>query len=750
MRAVAIALVFTMAPVPAFAGGLFGNGGLIRGDIGNILDATEAPVALEHLKITPIESPREAVTIFFEGGTVGDNMAEVIRRLDSASLLSGEPRQIEQQAGLCSVLEREIALAPENCTASLIAAVVEMNARSGYKIAPNQVSGTIVVPNVDTGTFTFKRYFDTNYPSDRSDAENINNNSAWSSALGSKTAISDDNYLPPVIEQEFTGTRWSINLPSDPSVDLSTVYNLRLPNVRLAVDRPDASPALSVDFDPSFDELFSHDASGQSASESFEDWCTSDDPHPLEGSFSDYLIGRYETPVPICEPDAPVLPSYVMADAAFIPHADNAAALESPQGPRPTACREVDFVKKRHHGNMILGILASAHNGYAFSGMSPGASVSAYYWGGGLDETVLWRFYSETQAPATPQIFVLPFPFSKFDTPVGPMDDAQRQFFAKLWSTDTDAEETAENNWGIRPELADPDSRFLGKEINRVIRDMSASLFVVAAGQNKVELRALTPTSPQNLGDLKNVIVVGGCENCYTQYPTLWEKSNYSVPGGRYVHILAPATALVPVLVGTSGKEASVTSTAGGTSAASAFVSGVAGQMMACYPRLYTARPDQVKLRLTVTSQPLLNPSDIERVDGGVVDPDVAMLAPTETWLKLQGSKIEQVEFQNWCGASLQVEGADSIVDLRNAARITSVVSGGHVVTTVQRSAEDQSYLVKRYGPGSLQPGTDFLAAVSRNGSACGVRANDVDDLLLRANDPGNVGTCQAIPSCAS
>jgi hypothetical protein len=253
---------------------------------------------------------------------------------------------------------------------------------------------------------------------------------------------------------------------------------------------------------------------------------------------------------------------------------------------------------------------------------------------------------------------------------------------------------------------------------------------------------------PQNLGDQKNVLVVGACTDCSTPGAVLWKESNRSDATKEFVSVLAPGGGAIPTYVADDG----VDETIGGTSAAAAFVAGLAGKMAECHPLQYNAQPAKLKERIILASRPISDPEANEHVSGGVMDPEVSMLDPAKTWLKLklEDSPVKPVEFKHWCSERLKFQPDDNgdrdSVNLLAARRLTNVDNIGLVYQSVHENATRR--IVRREAP-AVPVSDGPVAAVVYDGQQqqCAVAINRLEDLFL-AESSDAVGDCEALPLC--
>jgi hypothetical protein len=231
-------------------------------------------------------------------------------------------------------------------------------------------------------------------------------------------------------------------------------------------------------------------------------------------------------------------------------------------------------------------------------------------------------------------------------------------------------------------------------------------MLVVSAGQSEapIPLSPGVPMSPQNLGDQRNVLVVTACENCSRSSPRLWSKANYSAPDGHYVHVAAPGG--VPMLGWVSAQGVGAFN---GTSQAAAFAAGVVAEMMGRWPDSYGS-VEYAKKRIQTTSWPIYQgngTSDYKRVATGIIDPNLALLDPSKTWIKtptewkpivLSGFSDDVVRFRKSSGASLP----------------TSTESVARIVRTTGDGVPPQFVLYKDMYADNHEP--ERLGEISREG----------------------------------
>jgi hypothetical protein len=277
----------------------------------------------------------------------------------------------------------------------------------------------------------------------------------------------------------------------------------------------------------------------------------------------------------------------------------------------------------------------------------------------------------------------------------------------------------------------------------------------VSAGQSEFDsqdgetIRWDLARAPQNIGDMPNVLVVAACQSCEGNSPALWPNSNRSDETLRYVGLLAPGGDPLPTYLD-GGK---VGETTGGTSSAAAFVAAQAARVSQCHFSAFQGRPKRLKEWLMLTSRPIADSAALNYVAGGIIDPDVSMLDPRKTWLKLVDRDVHTVEFQHWCKQSMPLDmnsEARRWTNLAEARRVTNTPGVGVVsyeFRTFHPTRLHSSGELIRTGPGSAADPTAPLAAVSYDGETCRVSVNDITDLILD-REYEDVRDCGPLPPC--
>jgi subtilisin family serine protease len=255
-----------------------------------------------------------------------------------------------------------------------------------------------------------------------------------------------------------------------------------------------------------------------------------------------------------------------------------------------------------YHGTHMAGIIAARDNKFGLVGVDPEARVTSWNW-----EALRTRLATAARAVGRRQ------------------RDAANRGSLQIYTFAVD--------WPAPPNVTVETRTSLDQLAKRLVDEKP--LVVVAAGQAAsaaaaVRITATNPTAPANLGDQENVLVVTACERCTGPNASILPEANYS---RQFVHVAAPGTDVLSTAFG--GKY----SRASGTSQATAFVTGLASFMVSRFPSKYQDAY-QVKVRLQVTSTPfeLVGTAIAGRdLATGIVSPSVALLDPSEHWVKRNG-----------------------------------------------------------------------------------------------------------------
>lgn len=544
-------------------------------------------------------------------------------------------------------------------------------------------------------------------------------------------------YLPQ-ITPSHDGMKWRI--PVREGVNRRSITNLsfKLSNWNLASE--------TIFFDRSQGDKKKRFTSPQT----YYDMCGGEAPaNGEEGDYSSYFSTRFDMTngIRCATPTGALgLPDVVLMDTAIAPHPDIAHALPQAyveeQGgtgeqARAKQCqRQTTFNQNQHHGTYLTGIIASADNGFGFHGLAERVKISPFHWEDGVEDRQLQDFLETKFDPRKPQIFLFPSEFKPYLPP------SERPAY---WTR-------YRGEW--LPTLK-KHARFKAKPLN-IFLVKRKPLFIVSAGQTDddgLDIGVTTPMSPQNLGDIENVVVVTACENCLSGAARVWSRANHSTARDPLVHLMAPGGEKIPGIV-TKDK---VGTTIGGTSTAAAFVAGVAARMTQCYPDHYIGFSKRLKERLMLTSFPGVVPSAAEKVAAGVVDPYLSLLDPTTSWLKISGGNLHEVGVRHWCGGQLSMTDEfgnpdpDLSVDLSSVKRIVNMSDQKFVAIRSFWKQHDPRWDIlkmKTVGPGHVQANRKLAhVELKPGGPACAIRFNQTDDFILHKSVRA-VASCRHVPAC--
>jgi hypothetical protein len=308
----------------------------------------------------------------------------------------------------------------------------------------------------------------------------------------------------------------------------------------------------------------------------------------------------------------PDCPEIVLIDQAVDLHPDLAPAL----GKRATSsasqwCPFGTYDETQNHGTHLAGIMVSAGATTGFKGLAPNVSLDSQ----NIPDSGIKKLLDDKFNSPRLKIYVYAGQFKNDYTVI---DEQTRR---------------------SKPPQ---------------VEDMLASsgLWVVAAGQQPaIQIGKLTPHSPMNLGDQKNVVVVTACEECYTQQAQVSQWASYSTEG--LITVAAPG--------GSSGKAipSTITSSdyglASGTSQATALVAGLAAAMANCYPQKYV-NGSLLKLRLETISKPPPSPEMSKKVSAGIVDASLAFRDPGQQWVKLTGDTLKSAKNIWFCRETVRLK----------------------------------------------------------------------------------------------
>ncbi len=707
------------------------------------------------------DRPAAKVYVEFEGGLIGTEMAGVIDALSGGKwqILPTRLHVPAETVGLCPILEEQLKVAPEFCTADLLAAIRSLNEREGVKLNPDAVNAKtgVFLPAVTATETSVPRLYNLSNQAERARLNELLGSPAWKDVIQDKVddvlagvpAKGKRRNMPKIVQLTIKRIGWQIDIEGPEALSQADYVARQLSNRNLTV---------SVERS----EGFAKARHSYSAPDHLAKWCgppAPAQPPEAEGGYAEMAGHLYETgDVVTCEAEG-LRPEVAIMDQKVMRHPDLAQALE--QTPAASAqplaleknCVERTFDRERHHGTLLASIVASNDNKYGFRGMSPNARLVEIPWNTNENqESELETSIVKNWKPTEPQVFLLASEFAPYPRPPEPTAiEETRDTWKKTWQLGNDG------RWiGL---LADEHVRKRNRLVNQIFA--SKILLVASAGQtfDDSEGRPIdweTPMSPQNLGDYESILIVGACTQCAKPNATLWRKSFRGVAESNVVSLLAPGGEEVPTYI--SDRE--VSRTIGGTSAAAAFTAGLAAKMAACYPSHYAVQPENLKERIILASRPIAGADRkwLNLVAGGVLDPSVSMLDPGKTWLKLNDPPVKAVEFGHWCARSLDLQdddtGARDPLNLFAMRRLTTVGSTEIVGQSVSNVPDDHPSLlrkriVRRKPPGQPVSPEGRVAAVRYEGQEqlCAVALNRMTDLFL-AEQSKALGDCETLPLC--
>jgi Subtilase family len=713
---------------------------LLRGVISLLMASfTAIPVA----QAQDAEPFGQAV-IGFEGGLIGKDSATVIETFSEiGNSLATRTVVPEQTTGLCGILETELLIPRVFCTDDIVKSITALNERKGNVVDPNAINPKtgVILPDLKAEVKVVQRYFDKSDVEAAKRVENIDKNwgdfiiGSQSDVLASNSANAGDS-VPEIEMRQIRKLEWTLPLKTEDDYFGAIVARKelagRVRNLSLGVEM--SAPQPKAAYIP--------------PAATFKQWCAEGLANPGEGSYAEMTANFYGTDTAVeCESQngQQVRPTLAIVDQPIFPHPDLLEAVGASSAMPAGQCRIGGFDKDTSHGTMLASIVASSDNGSGFKGIAAGANIVPFKWTKSEGKNTDLKTFLEDH----PEIPVVLFASNFVQNPAyrreKPDSDLAKKAQDAVWRWDGQQKEYLR-------ELADSNVRF-SLDVSRELMNQK-SLFVVAAGQVEGGGRAIYEQSelaPQNIGETDEVLVVASCSDCTTMLPGIASDSNRNAGGGRSVAVMAPGGNM-PFYVSPS----QAVETVGGTSAASAFVAGLAARMFSCYPSKYRLRPGKLKERLILTSFPVSTPEAMNVVAGGVIDSSLAMLDPDATWLKTTSDDRppRKVTVKNWCANELEItdENDNSTeINLRSTRRLAKVEDRivQRLVEQGPKTGSESPKIVRRVGPGTLTDTSAKIALIDEpGGSKCVVAADGLVDLILNKT-VSQVGACaDSLPVC--
>ncbi|MGQ0671407.1 MAG: S8 family serine peptidase [Hyphomicrobium sp.] len=712
--------------------------------------------------------------IEFEGGVVSTEMKTVLMKLAAApGIVPSRPFVLKpEHFDDCVLLKEALQGRDEYCAPEIVAALKAFSMSNTVATGPRgryRPGDTLYVPDIQVEYYTFRRSFDTSKEKQRKEFDIIRNNPEWLKLLRLNSALPNAGTAQPpptgpaptigespITSLAFAGIRWTALLKEKAAVLDADVLALDLaqPNVAVYVERTgteQAAPRKYAELTPS----------------AYYDRCISETLVSTDkGAYNNYFATDYDPSTAVkCETGNVARPTVYIMDSGVAPNPD--IPVENPSTQPPSKAAGVETEPKRcvsgsdwnpdaHHGTYLAGIVASSGTSTGLVGMNPEVRIWHIPWIKGVRDNALKQEITRVYADNQPQIFLFASNFQGLEATTG--NDKAR---SRIWARRADGESYSNS------EFKNPEVRLKHIPVNRTVSLQIKPLLIVAAGQNKSdeddetgdELRLTSAASPQNIGNLANVIVVTACQDCGSGNASLWEKANHGLPSAGLVQLAAPGGEPIAGLMdGYSLGQPKF----GGTSAAAAFTAGVAAKMMACYPSYYLRAKENVKEQLLLTGRANLKDEDRSKLPAGTLDPSLALIDPNKSWLKLegQGGLIDVKNFGHWCDDTLALsEGpADDEQEtwvypsLRQTRRITDVGNGTFLVRELSLSLDSATVVsFSSKGPGKPTSLAKKIAAVEIEGRGqCAIQLSGLKDLILKKDLPGRkkVAACESLKPC--
>jgi subtilisin family serine protease len=554
---------------------------------------------------TPDEVVRvpPGVVVSFEGGVVGDNVANVLQKLlEHPDGLPTETYTVQPNDTACGILDARSYPPPCTHMLKLLDRLNQARPPSKSSLKPGDA---LVLPRLTITRYTTTKKFSGGSPSEVSKQKTIQQ--YWKSLEPSQVQTTPNTSMIEYKAYELyiptSGDKASLQL-------IARLAPVRSTNVLVDMLRV-TPPAAKLHAARTANEYKNACETGTAVTDAlaYQDYSDPDKDALV-------VIGNNlpQQTVPVHLIDTPLLPSPNLYPA-----------FGDMPGAQPWKCKwNNEFSPVHHHATHLAGILASQGNGFGFVGLCPKVKVKPFEW-------IKPGPNGKPLAASADRAIQLAQRISMSERAGQPL----RVYLAAV-SFDPPTVRLSAGHF------QNPDQRFL-RRLEKTIKD-ARPLLIVAAGQAEssadlaVNLSPTSAESPQNLGDLENVIVVTACTECSQSQTTLMSTAWYSSGDRRIVHVAAPGGSGIPGWITNDS-----IGVAYGTSQAAAYTAGVAASMIGAFPTIYT-EPKMVKVRLQVTSRPIVrrmdgtpNP-DADKIAAGVVDPVLARLDPSQHWLKDGGT----------------------------------------------------------------------------------------------------------------
>lgn len=440
--------------------------------------------------------------------------------------------------------------------------------------------------------------------------------------------------------------------------------------------------------------------------------CTVDGPTGPRPAYAT-LLGLSSMPECKCGQNCPKI---ILFDQAPAAHPDIVAKVKGQSDLEPStvpACNLVGFKREEHHGTHLAGILVSRASPDSFDGLAPWAKLIHTDSRTGLpflklsDKRSTYRAIGEFSRYGRMKIVLFAHGW--------PYDDAK--WLEKL---------------AQKPMLRMTTPKYVSHIIH------GNNLWVVAAGNDTMNVTKQFPQSPMNIGDMKNILVVAACRDCQSRKAKLEDYSNFSEHG--FVHVAAFGGTRLSGEVPATATEAAY-ALAAGTSQAAALVAGLASAMTCQYPDQYVIARD-MKVRIQSAVFPPLDEHLAKGIASGVIDAKKALMDPTVHFVAAHNKRPRRAKRLQWCTHTFRPVDPD----LGSLAR-GGEVRADHIRHMVSFKTEDSEKawyffyedtepekgeigIVNRTGPGLFEDNLPIVRVTYEDNEVEVLKAEDIDFIL--------------------
>lgn len=634
----------------------------------------------------PPQAINSGVLVSFEGGNVGESIAQVLQRLIDINALPDENYTVQPKDTICSLLDRRGY--PPPCP-PLLKILDQLNLSKRLSTRTLQPGEIIKLPALEVRSAVAIKPVPGGVQREVGDCV---------PPVSSDRLLKNWSRLQPRVVDCVPG---SIGKQSLVSIVQYRAYQLLIPtsnddlSLRLLNDlETNNNPNIRFDLIPH--SLPAGTLNQLRNSEQLRDACAkglANNPPYIYSELFDYDHDAVPTvreglaPGGVAKTPRPVPIYLIDTDVARAPNLYPAYGDTAPG--LPWNCRWKTPFLSRYHATHLASLIASQDNGYGFRSLASNTVIFPYIWNIVKDDDSLVAASRSRHIELQQSISI------NADAIPG----MSRAIYVAATSFDLIKLKP------IGAKLSREELRW-EESVPKSIKT-SPSLFIFSAGQAEkgeapVELSTTSVLTPQHLGDLPNVIVVTACTDCSRTKTNLMPEAHFGSGINPIVHVAAPGGTPIPGWV--TAEEIGAGS---GTSQATALVAGVAAAMLGAWPDGYSSS-QAIKSRLQVTSRPIppngdgsTNPA-ASKIAAGVVDPFLALLDPTRHWLK-QGGTWQSVKIRAVNPKLVQFvddDGAHSQIASLALRRIVTMPNGAQVAY-INDAIEHNTPLgtVQRIGP---------------------------------------------------